>query len=98
MNRVLGVGLPQDKIAPLIWVLWVLGFALFSVFIDRELGYDVGHYYIQTGWAALNDRFATDLAQIDHCHRSHEAVLKCGEGQILFADIDSTGNHFEDTA
>jgi len=62
MNRVLGVGLPQDKIAPLIWVLWVLGFALFSVFIDRELGYDVGHYYIQTGWAALNDRFATDLA------------------------------------
>ncbi|MEL8054847.1 MAG: hypothetical protein AAGK66_01715 [Pseudomonadota bacterium] len=44
------------------WVLWVLIYSVYSTLMPREHGYDVGHYYIQTGWAALNDRFATDLA------------------------------------
>ncbi|MEO1643005.1 MAG: hypothetical protein AAFR74_06675, partial [Pseudomonadota bacterium] len=45
-----------------VWALWVLIYSVYSMLIPREHGYDVGHYYVQTGWAALNERFATDLA------------------------------------
>ena len=45
-----------------VWIAWVVLYGAYSMFIPREHGYDVGHYYIQNGWAALNDRFATDLA------------------------------------
>ncbi|MEM1390986.1 MAG: hypothetical protein AAGG45_07875 [Pseudomonadota bacterium] len=44
------------------WAVWICLYGVYSMLIPREHGYDVGHYYVQTGWAALNDRFTTDLA------------------------------------
>lgn len=44
------------------WGLWLIGFGAFSMMMPRDASYDVVHYHLHNGWAALNDRSGQDLA------------------------------------
>ncbi|MBL4871434.1 MAG: hypothetical protein JKX72_10825 [Robiginitomaculum sp.] len=52
---------PQQTIW-ILWGLWLLGFGIFSALYPRDISFDVAHYQIYNGWAALNGRTAIDLA------------------------------------
>ncbi len=44
------------------WGLWLLAFGIFSAIFPRDVSFDVAHYQIYNGWAALNGRHSIDLA------------------------------------
>lgn len=44
------------------WAFWLLAFGVFSAVFPRDVSFDVAHYQIYNGWAALNDRHAVDMA------------------------------------
>lgn len=48
-----------------LWALWIGGFALFSAILPRDVDYDVAHYQIHNGWAALHGRWDRDFAPAD---------------------------------
>ena len=53
---------PAGRISWRWWGLWLIGFGAFSMMMPRDASYDVVHYHLHNGWAALNDRSGQDLA------------------------------------
>jgi hypothetical protein len=53
---------PAGRISWRWWGLWLIGFGAFSMMMPRDASYDVVHYHLYNGWAALNDRSGQDLA------------------------------------
>lgn len=48
-----------------VWAFWIGGFAIFSAILPRDVDYDVAHYQIHNGWAALHGRWHRDFAPAD---------------------------------
>lgn len=48
-----------------VWALWIVGFSIFSAILPRDVDYDVPHYQIHNGWAALHRRWGRDFAPAD---------------------------------
>lgn len=42
--------------------MWLAGFGAFSMMVPRDASFDVAHYHLHNGWAALNGREGYDLA------------------------------------
>ena len=48
---------------PLRWACaWILGWAVFSLFIPIDASYDILHYHLQDGWSAWHGRLTVDFA------------------------------------
>lgn len=54
--------LPASEISWLWWAAWLACFGAFSMMVPRDASFDVVHYHLHNGWAALNGRDGYDLA------------------------------------
>lgn len=54
--------LPATEISWLWWAVWLACFGAFSMMVPRDASFDVAHYHLHNGWAALNGRDGYDLA------------------------------------
>ncbi len=56
---------PPPAVPLWVWAAWVLAFMLVSAVLPRDASYDVAHYHIHNGWAALHGRIDRDFAPAD---------------------------------
>ncbi|RIJ23845.1 DUF2029 domain-containing protein [Henriciella barbarensis] len=54
--------LPASEISWRWWAVWLACFGAFSMMVPRDASFDVAHYHLYNGWAALNGRDGHDLA------------------------------------